>query len=91
MYNTVNYTMYIVISVVVFFYHAQITFDLTFHPNEVSHDIRCDKIPCHIEGSTEPLLLTLTGVCIEKIPVKEVSIECIHVHLVVHSVKCLSY
>lgn len=52
----------------------QITFDLTFHPSELSHDIRYDKIPCHIEGSTKPLFLTLTGVCIEKIPVKEVSV-----------------
>ena len=29
------------------------------------------KVPCEIEGS-KPLLITLTGTCIEQVPLKEV-------------------
>ncbi len=52
---------------------VQITFDVVFHPKELSQDIRCDQVACHVEAQTEPLTLTLTGVCIEKVPIKEVS------------------
>ncbi len=34
---------------------------------ELSHDIRYEKLPCHIEGMSKPLFLTLTGVCIEQV------------------------
>ena len=37
--------------------------NITFHPKTISQDIRYPRVPCKIEGSKDPLYLTLTGSC----------------------------
>lgn len=48
-----------------------VSFDVTFHPTELSHDIRYEGLKCNVEG-LDPLLLTLTGMCIAQPPQSEV-------------------
>jgi hydrocephalus-inducing protein len=43
-----------------------VQFDVTFHPQEVTSDIRCENIRCQVEGLAKPLHLTLTGSCVGK-------------------------
>ena len=52
---------------------SQIPFDVTFHPHELNPDIRYEALPCKLEKSPSPLTLTLSGMCIEQIPNKEVT------------------
>lgn len=52
---------------------SQVPFDVTFHPHELNPDIRYEALPCKLEKSPSPLTLTLTGMCIEQIPNKEVT------------------
>ena len=40
-----------------------IALEITFHPVDISQDIRYERLQCIIEGSN-PLALTLTGICI---------------------------
>ena len=49
-------------------------FTVTFHPRELSHDIRYDNLKCAIEGG-KPLKITLTGMCIGTPALKEVSVN----------------
>ncbi|XP_013405663.1 hydrocephalus-inducing protein [Lingula anatina] len=48
----------------------EVNFEITFHPLELSQDIRYERLKCDIEGD-KPLRLTLTGMCIGVPPVKE--------------------
>ncbi|KAL8194575.1 UNVERIFIED_CONTAM: hypothetical protein K2H54_025175 [Gekko kuhli] len=48
-----------------------VSFEVTFHPCELSQDICYENLHCHIQG-TEPLKLTLSGCCVGVPPVKEV-------------------
>ncbi|XP_052816168.1 hydrocephalus-inducing protein homolog isoform X2 [Mya arenaria] len=42
-----------------------VTFEVLFHPQEISQDIRYDKLRCSLEGGPhKPVTLTLTGTCI---------------------------
>ncbi|KAI9343132.1 hypothetical protein BDR26DRAFT_917651 [Obelidium mucronatum] len=41
----------------------EIPLEITFHPTELNQDIRYDSLICNVEGS-QPLYLTLTGMCI---------------------------
>ncbi|KAK7505819.1 hypothetical protein BaRGS_00003090 [Batillaria attramentaria] len=51
----------------------EVTFDVNFHPQKVSADIRYDKIRCFMDGGPhKPVYLTLTGSCTGIPPVKEV-------------------
>ncbi|XP_078720178.1 hydrocephalus-inducing protein homolog isoform X2 [Lampetra fluviatilis] len=45
--------------------------DVTFHPRALGSDIRYEGVKCSVEGS-QPLLLTLTGSCIDQPPSREV-------------------
>nr|XP_032813560.1 hydrocephalus-inducing protein homolog isoform X3 [Petromyzon marinus] len=45
--------------------------DVTFHPRALGSDIRYEGVKCSVEGSP-PLLLTLTGSCIDQLPSREV-------------------
>eukprot|EP00743_Colponemidia_sp_Colp-15_P000860 GILK01000949.1.p1 GENE.GILK01000949.1~~GILK01000949.1.p1 ORF type:complete len:1078 (+),score=227.51 GILK01000949.1:666-3899(+) len=45
--------------------HDELMLDVTFHPTQVDHDIRFDKIPCYVDGG-ETLYVTLTGKCISQ-------------------------
>ena len=49
----------------------EVPFEITFHPQEINQDIRYENLECFIEG-WDPLLLTLTGMCVAVPPVKEV-------------------
>lgn len=49
----------------------EVPFEITFHPTKVSQDIRYDNLQCMIDGKAL-LQLTLTGMCIEQSPRKEV-------------------
>ena len=55
---------------------SQVPFDVTFHPHKLNPDIRYEALPCKIEKSPSPLMITLTlsGMCIEQTPHKEVKI-----------------
>lgn len=55
-----------------FSFMSKVTFDITFHPVAINPDIRYERLSCHIEDAN-PLLLTLTGMCIEQVPLKDVS------------------
>jgi len=48
-----------------------VSFTVTFHPRELSHDIRYEDLKCAIEGG-KPLKITLTGMCIGTPALKEV-------------------
>ncbi|ELT89592.1 hypothetical protein CAPTEDRAFT_222082 [Capitella teleta] len=48
-----------------------VPFDVTFHPVDISNDIRYDNLKCNIEGS-KALRLTLTGMCVSVPTSKEV-------------------
>jgi hydrocephalus-inducing protein len=48
-----------------------VSFDITFSPQELSADIRKDNIKCILEGCPA-LAITLTGSCIQSVPQKEV-------------------
>ena len=50
----------------------QVPLDITFHPQKVDRDICRERICCEIEGSSS-LHLTLSGVCTEQKPDKDVS------------------
>jgi hydrocephalus-inducing protein len=41
----------------------EMSLEVTFHPSEISNDVRCDRVKCNIEGSS-PQFLSLTGICI---------------------------
>ena len=45
---------------------------IDFHPKEPQNEVRKTGLKCTVEGLKEPLCLTLSGVCIEKVPFKEV-------------------
>ncbi|KAL5467034.1 hypothetical protein EMCRGX_G031201 [Ephydatia muelleri] len=49
----------------------EVTFDIIFHPMSINPDIRYERLACHIEDA-DPLLLTLSGMCIEQVPLKDV-------------------
>ena len=51
----------------------EIVFDLTFHPQVVSQEIRYDNLMCYIEHY-KPLKLSLTGMCVGTAPVREVNL-----------------
>nr|XP_056718300.1 hydrocephalus-inducing protein homolog [Euleptes europaea] len=48
-----------------------VSFEVTFHPCELSQDICYENLQCQIQG-IEPLKLTLSGCCVGVPPVKEV-------------------
>lgn len=48
-----------------------VPFDVTFAPTEINQELRCDNVPCAIEGG-KPIRLTLSGSCIAPPVVKEV-------------------
>eukprot|EP00049_Salpingoeca_infusionum_P004740 m.82988 g.82988 ORF g.82988 m.82988 type:complete len:5086 (+) comp12709_c0_seq1:219-15476(+) len=50
----------------------ELTFTITFTPYALKHDVRCEEIPCHVEGLDEPVLLDLSGVAVGQQPEKEV-------------------
>ncbi|XP_070194710.1 hydrocephalus-inducing protein homolog isoform X4 [Littorina saxatilis] len=51
----------------------EVTFDVNFHPQNVSQDIRYDKLRCFLDGGPhKPVTLTLTGSCTGIPPIKEV-------------------
>ena len=50
----------------------EVPFTVTFHPRELSQDVRYDDLKCAIEGG-RPLKMTLTGMCIGTPAIKEVS------------------
>ncbi|CAL1541298.1 unnamed protein product [Lymnaea stagnalis] len=56
-----------------------VTFDVEFHPQNVSGDVRYDKLKCSLDGGPhKPLTLTLTGSCTGIPPVKEVqNFQCV--------------
>jgi len=54
--------------------HADITFDVTFHPAFVNDDIRNEGLLCQVEGMS-PLPLTLTGKCVEGPTAEELRFE----------------
>ncbi|XP_076808093.1 hydrocephalus-inducing protein homolog isoform X2 [Clavelina lepadiformis] len=56
----------------------EVSFTLTFHPRELSQDIRYEDLKCKIEGG-KPLKFTLTGMCIGTPPSKEVQTFNCHV------------
>jgi hydrocephalus-inducing protein len=49
----------------------EVNFDVTFNPQELSNDIRKEKIKCFVEG-IQPLCLTLSGSCVQVLPQKEI-------------------
>ncbi|XP_035827636.1 hydrocephalus-inducing protein [Aplysia californica] len=50
-----------------------VTFDVEFHPQNISGDVRYDKLKCLLDGGPhKPVTLTLTGSCTGIPPVKEV-------------------
>ncbi|XP_046359897.2 hydrocephalus-inducing protein homolog isoform X3 [Haliotis rufescens] len=58
----------------------EVTFDVTFHPQEVNQDIRYDKLRCFLEGGPhKPVTLTLTGMCTGVGPSKEIQHFATHV------------
>lgn len=51
----------------------EVNFDVLFHPQNISQDIRYDKLRCFLDGGPhKPVTLTLTGSCTGIPPVKEV-------------------
>ncbi|XP_029009061.1 hydrocephalus-inducing protein homolog isoform X2 [Betta splendens] len=50
----------------------EVPFDVTFAPEQLSNDIRHENLPCLIEGSSSPAVLTVTGSCIVASTSKEV-------------------
>ncbi|XP_066494024.1 hydrocephalus-inducing protein-like [Tiliqua scincoides] len=48
-----------------------VSFEVTFHPCELSQNICYENLPCHIQGG-DTLRLTLNGCCVGVPPVKEV-------------------
>ncbi|XP_075242911.1 hydrocephalus-inducing protein-like isoform X4 [Convolutriloba macropyga] len=48
----------------------EIVFDLVFHPQIVSQEIRYDNLMCYIEHY-KPLKLSLTGMCVGTAPIRE--------------------
>ncbi|XP_025115052.1 hydrocephalus-inducing protein-like isoform X4 [Pomacea canaliculata] len=52
---------------------TEVTFDVNFHPQTISSDIRCEKLRCFLDGGPhKPITLTLTGSCTAIVPSKEV-------------------
>lgn len=49
----------------------EINFDITFHPNKISPDIRKEYIKCILDGC-DPIYLTLSGSCVPVLAQKEV-------------------
>ncbi|XP_068116429.1 hydrocephalus-inducing protein homolog [Hyperolius riggenbachi] len=50
---------------------TEVTFDVTFHPHEISSDLHYENLPCVIEGG-RTLNLTLSGSCVSLPSSKEV-------------------
>ncbi len=48
---------------------------VNFHPRVLQADVRKTGLKCIVEGLEAPLTLTLSGLCIEKVPFKDVSCE----------------
>jgi hydrocephalus-inducing protein len=48
----------------------EVNFDITYNPTELTSDLRKENIKCFIEGM-QPILLTLTGSCVQIIAQKE--------------------
>ncbi|KAK6983379.1 hydrocephalus-inducing protein, partial [Biomphalaria glabrata] len=57
----------------------EVVFDVEFHPQSVSGDVRYDKVKCFLDGGPhKAVTLTLTGSCTGIPPVKEVqSFQCV--------------
>uniref|UniRef100_A0A4X2JPP9 HYDIN axonemal central pair apparatus protein n=1 Tax=Vombatus ursinus TaxID=29139 RepID=A0A4X2JPP9_VOMUR len=49
----------------------EVAFEVTYHPTELGKDSFYKNLPCSIQGS-KPLLLTLSGVCVNVSGIKEV-------------------
>lgn len=46
---------------------GNVTMEVTFHPKNLSPDIRIDKVPCLVDGQEMPdMYLTLSGGCVEQ-------------------------
>lgn len=58
--------------------NTPMSLNITFTPQNLSNDIRCDNLICDIEGSSEPLRLTLSGSCVGQPEAgdKELRFEC---------------
>ncbi|EDQ90671.1 uncharacterized protein MONBRDRAFT_18473 [Monosiga brevicollis MX1] len=50
----------------------EVAFAVTFHPVEIGTDVRCEGVPCRIEGCAEPLYLDLVGTAAAKTADREV-------------------
>ncbi|XP_069028847.1 hydrocephalus-inducing protein homolog [Embiotoca jacksoni] len=50
----------------------EVPFEITFAPMELSNDVRYENLPCFVEGSSSPIMLTVTGSCITAATSKEV-------------------
>lgn len=48
----------------------EVKFDITYNPTELTSDLRKDNVKCFIEGM-QPILLTLTGSCVQVVAQKE--------------------
>ena len=46
---------------------------VNFHPRMLQADVRKTGLRCAVEGLEAPLTITLSGMCIEKVPFKDVS------------------
>lgn len=51
---------------------TDVTFDVVFHPTEISSDVHYENLPCSIEGD-RTLKLTLSGSCVGLPSTKEVT------------------
>ena len=66
----------------------EVPFTITFHPRDLSHDVRYEDLKCTLEGG-KALKITLTGMCIGTPALKEVRCylrnivrQCVHFSLV---------